>query len=99
MKSHMTGGVGNAGNTTIYETIKITINQSIEFEAYVGFTAGLEAQGLGLLGQSGFLAGTEFRLIMPGRSSTSICHSLSGNCPVRLPVRSRLRLHSPVRGC
>lgn len=56
MKSHMTGGVGNSGNVTVYETIKISLNHSIEFSAYVGFTAGLEAQGIGLLGQSGFFS-------------------------------------------
>ena len=56
MKSQMTGGVGNSGNVTFYETVNISINHAIEFDAFVGFTNGMEAQGLGLLGQAGFFS-------------------------------------------
>jgi hypothetical protein len=60
MKMQMTGGVGNTANATYYETIKIVgsrpgaPNVTLEFETLVGFTAGMDAIGWGLLGQSGF---------------------------------------------
>lgn len=58
MPMQMTGGVGAVANATYYATI--TINMAIingpmmTFQTYAGFTAGLEAQGIGLLGQVGF---------------------------------------------
>jgi hypothetical protein len=66
MKQQLTGGVGNSGNVTYYENLTIEVGQFasvngiqtfqtlISFVAYVGFTVGLEAQGIGLLGQAGF---------------------------------------------
>jgi hypothetical protein len=61
MKSHMTGGVG-ATNVTYYETITVQIPimnadgtiTALSFDTHAGFTAGMEAQGIGLLGQAGF---------------------------------------------
>ena len=62
MKMQMTGGVGSVANATYYEaiTVRIPIAEpngnitTIEFQARVGFTAGMDAQGIGLLGQLGF---------------------------------------------
>lgn len=66
MKQQITGGVGNSGNVTYYENLTIEVGEFVDiggtstfdvrfsFQTYAGFTAGLEAQGLGLLGQSGF---------------------------------------------
>jgi len=54
MKQHLTGGVGNTGNITYYDRITVAIDNGPTFSAYAGFTAGLEAQGFGLLGQGGF---------------------------------------------
>jgi len=65
MKKQMTGGVGNAGNVTHYADVAIelgsidaqgaiTFDPQLKFNAYVGFTVGLEAQGIGLLGECGF---------------------------------------------
>ena len=65
MKQQVTGGVGSTGNVTHYENLTIeigsmvdvggvmTFNPQITFKAYVGFTAGLESQGIGLLGECG----------------------------------------------
>jgi len=46
-------GVGNASVSIFYWDITLDFGP-IRFEAYAGFTPGLEAQGLGLLGQCGF---------------------------------------------
>ena len=58
MKMQMTGGVGSIANATYYESIDIHIHvtgaPTISFKAHAGFTAGMDAQGIGLLGQSGF---------------------------------------------
>ena len=66
MKQQITGGVGNTGNVTYYDELTIevgylntggtsqTFEPKLSFKTHAGFTAGLEAQGLGLLGQSGF---------------------------------------------
>jgi hypothetical protein len=59
MPMQMTGGVGNAGNATYYGEIEVQIPLNLDlppisFPVLAGFTAGLEAQGIGLLGQSGF---------------------------------------------
>jgi len=50
----MTGGVGSAANPTYYTDVEIMLTPQIAFKSYVGFTPGLDAQGIGLLGQSGF---------------------------------------------
>jgi hypothetical protein len=66
MPQQITGGVGNSGNVTYYSSIKVEIGElagdpnnlaftaKVSFDTYAGFTNGLEAQGIGLLGQSGF---------------------------------------------
>ena len=58
MKMHLTGGVGSVANATYYETITVNIHivgaPHLTFTTQVGFTAGLESQGWGLLGQNGF---------------------------------------------
>jgi hypothetical protein len=67
LKQQIAGGVGNAGNVAYHDNLKIELanladyladptkfNPLVSFDAYVAFTSGLEAQGLGLLGQSGF---------------------------------------------
>lgn len=67
LKSNLTGGVGNTGNTTVYDLIEVEIQEVApdrtggfslrsvaSFPAYAGFTSGLEAQGIGLLGQADF---------------------------------------------
>lgn len=67
MKQQLTGGVGNAGNVTYYDDLTIEIGllqpdatganatfvAKASFKTYAGFTAGLDPQGMGLLGQSG----------------------------------------------
>jgi len=65
MKQQITGGVGNNGNITYYAEVTIELgvqatdgtwsfDPELQFKAYAGFTAGLEAQGLGLLGECDF---------------------------------------------
>lgn len=64
LKNNITGGVGNTGNITYYADLTIELGNlvgpqanfvpTISFQTFAGFTAGLEAQGCGLLGQSGF---------------------------------------------
>ena len=50
----LTIGVGSQSNTTYYDKLSIDLGQGIAFEAYVGFTQGLDSVGMGLLGQNGF---------------------------------------------
>ncbi len=50
----MTSGVGSDSNVTYYDTLTINLGSGIVFPAYVGFTQGMDAIGLGLLGQDGF---------------------------------------------
>jgi hypothetical protein len=65
MKQEITGGVGNSGNITHYADITVELGKleqsgawsfdpELKFRAYAGFTAGLEDQGIGLLGECGF---------------------------------------------
>jgi hypothetical protein len=65
MKQQTTGGVGNTGNITHYTELTIeigkveqngtwTFDPELKFKAYVGFTLGLEDQGIGLLGEGDF---------------------------------------------
>lgn len=58
MRMHMTGGVGSVANATYYAEVHIEIpvgmRPALRFPAFAGFTPGLEAQGVGLLGQVGF---------------------------------------------
>ena len=48
-------GVGGI-SVTHYDTVTIDLGQGVRFEAYAGFTQGLEAQGFGLLGQDAFFS-------------------------------------------
>jgi hypothetical protein len=50
----LTGGVGSQANVTYYDTITIDLGNGIQFDAYVGFTQGMDPIGFGLLGQAGF---------------------------------------------
>jgi hypothetical protein len=52
----MTGGVGTASNVTYYADVTIDLGRGIRFSAYVGFTEGLNAHGIGLLGQADFFS-------------------------------------------
>ena len=58
LKKQMTGGVGSTANVTYYAEVDVQIPMSpgvtLTFSTLAGFTDGLEAQGIGLLGQSGF---------------------------------------------
>jgi len=48
------GGVGNPSNPIYFWDIMLDLEPTLQINAYVGFTEGLEAQGVGLLGQCGF---------------------------------------------
>jgi hypothetical protein len=54
LKRNVTGGVGSSGNVTYYTDLEISLGSGIQFKSNVGFTAALDAQGMGLLGQTGF---------------------------------------------
>jgi hypothetical protein len=49
-----TSGVGSIANATYYDTVIIDLGRGIRFQTLAGFLAGLEAQGIGLLGQNSF---------------------------------------------
>jgi hypothetical protein len=50
----ITSGVGSQTNLTYYDNLTIDLGSGIVFTACVGFTQGMDAIGLGLLGQDGF---------------------------------------------
>jgi hypothetical protein len=54
LPKEMTGGVGSQANLTYYDHLTIDMGHGIVFTAYAGFTQGMDAVGLGLLGQNGF---------------------------------------------
>ena len=54
MPREFTGGVGSESNVTYYDHLRIDLGKGIEFSAYVGFTEGMDAMAIGLLGQAGF---------------------------------------------
>lgn len=62
MPMQMTGGCGSSANPTYYGNVEIRILikfdtgalQTLSFTTLIGFTAGMEAQGIGLLGGVGF---------------------------------------------
>lgn len=54
LKKNMTGGVGSSANPTYYTEIEVSLGSGIQFKSLVGFTPAMDAQGIGLLGQSGF---------------------------------------------
>lgn len=45
---------GSESNVTYYDHLKIDLGKGIVFSAYVGFTEGMDAMAIGLLGQDGF---------------------------------------------
>jgi hypothetical protein len=47
-------GVGSNKVATHFANISIEMKGLLKYPAYAGFTAGLNAWGMGLLGQSGF---------------------------------------------
>lgn len=55
MPMQLTGGVGST-NVTSYADVEIHIlaTPPFAFPVYAGFTPGMNQQGIGLLGQSGF---------------------------------------------
>jgi hypothetical protein len=57
----LTGGVGSSANVTYFAAITIDLGSEIKFHTLAGFTAGLEAQGVGLLGQIGFFENFQVR--------------------------------------
>ena len=50
----MTQGVGSANVPTHFVNITIDMQGVVQFPVYAGFTTGLDAMGMGLLGQTGF---------------------------------------------
>jgi hypothetical protein len=46
--------VGSESNVTFYDYLRIDLGKGIVFSAYVGFTDGMDAMAIGLLGQDGF---------------------------------------------
>jgi hypothetical protein len=54
MPRHFTGGVGSSANLTAYSNLMIDLGSGIQCACYAGFTPGMNALGIGLLGQSGF---------------------------------------------
>ena len=50
----MTIGVSSASVPTHFASIALDIQGVVQFPVYAGFTSGLEAMGVGLLGQTGF---------------------------------------------
>ena len=54
MPKTLTGGVGSESNVTYFDHLKIDLGKGIVFSAYVGFTEGMNAMAIGLLGQDGF---------------------------------------------
>jgi len=47
-------GLGSANVPTYFWNIRIEVQKLVTFDVYAGFTRGLDAFGVGLLGQSGF---------------------------------------------
>lgn len=54
MPKTLTGGVGSEANVTYFDHLVIDLGKDIAFSAYVGFTEGMDAMAIGLLGQDGF---------------------------------------------
>src|SRR5712692_6940893 len=53
-RSQPTAGLGSANVPTYFWNLTINLQQLAVFDAYTGFTTGMDAWGLGLLGQDGF---------------------------------------------
>jgi len=57
LKKTTTGGVGNSANPTYFCDVRLEIpvsTGSLVVDVYAGFCAGVDALGMGLLGQTGF---------------------------------------------
>jgi len=54
MPMRLNGAVGSTAIPTYYEEVLIHISADVHFKSKVGFTTGMDAQGLVLLGQTGF---------------------------------------------
>ena len=84
MKMQMTGGVGSTGNATYYDDVRVEIpvetGETISFETFAGFTTGLDAQGIGLLGQKGFF---EFFLVAFNHRLKSFSVFVEGGHPTK----------------
>jgi len=52
--TEMTAGVGSNNVPTHYSDLLIDLQGLVQYQAYVGFTTGLDQFGVGLLGQVGF---------------------------------------------
>ena len=52
--TEMTSGVGSVNVPTHFVNLNIDLQGVVQFPVYAGFTTGLDAIGVGLLGQSGF---------------------------------------------
>jgi hypothetical protein len=50
----LTTGVGSTNVPTHFVNVEIDLQGVVRFPVYAGFTTGLDAVGMGLLGQSGF---------------------------------------------
>ena len=50
------GGVGSTSNVTYYASLTVDLGQAIRIQVFTGFTQGMNAQGVGLLGQEGFFS-------------------------------------------
>jgi hypothetical protein len=63
LPSSSTAGVGSASNLTYFADLTINLENGVIFETRVGFTAGMNRAGFGLLGQQGFFENynVEFR--------------------------------------
>ncbi len=53
-KPSSSSGLGSVNVPTYYWNIRIELQKLVTFDVYAGFTEGLDAWGVGLLGQSGF---------------------------------------------
>jgi hypothetical protein len=63
LRKAYTAGVGSQANVTVYANVTIDLGDGITFRTEAGFTQGLDAIGVGLLGQTGFFENynVEFR--------------------------------------
>lgn len=72
LESNTTGGVGNVANPTYFEAVRLEIlvlsGASLVIDVYAGFCAGVDAIGMGLLGQTGFFE--RFRVMFDHQART-----------------------------
>jgi hypothetical protein len=60
-------GVASAGVPTHYFHVEIDLQGMVRFPVYAGFTTGLDALGLGILGQNGFFDRFHVHFKLPQR--------------------------------